>query len=129
MYVWLAVYRDGTSLLGYENDQYVCSTRIEREKLEKIILYGHDRLTPIVTQFYSPGQRVIYRRRIELKAGRQTVCHLLGWQKTVNGESIQHITYAFEDGRLWNSGKFNSEVPWMEATVPIPADAVEVGAG
>jgi hypothetical protein len=52
----------------------------------------------LVRIHFDDGKRLIYRRRVEVRPGdKVTICHLAGWQQTVNGENVQSIACIFEE--------------------------------
>ena len=128
-FTWVAVHKDGT--LCHQFDPTTGAERssehIDRKQLATMVLYGHDN-QPILTQHFESGHRLIYRRRVEQEPGGiPIVCHLLGWQKTVGTENVQHIAYVFEaDGRIVVGGNWRNEHRWFYAPQLVPAEGIEV---
>jgi hypothetical protein len=82
----------------------------------------------VLTQLLEPGQRFIYRRRVAVNSsGAQIVCHLVGWQRTLHGTNIQHISYVFENGEITNGSKFQGKGGWMAEIQEVPEDSHVVG--
>ena len=113
-YHWIARYNDGTFLRQIESsvakNSYV---DINRNKLSAFEMWeGSNRLLII---HFSPGQRLIWRRRVEMSAaGIVEVCHLIGKQETIGGKNYQGIVGLFEsDGRIEVTGKFEEGHPWF----------------
>lgn len=68
---------------------------IDRERLTAFSLVRDGGI--LIRLHLDKGQRLIYRRRVEMRPGdKMTVCYLIGWQKTVGGENIQSIACIFE---------------------------------
>ena len=127
---WIAVYRDGTSLASDDAP----SEQIDRGQVVRLALVDAARGYQIVVQHLEPGWRLIYRRRTELRAGQPSlVAHLLGWQQTVAGRNVQHVSVVFEDdGGGWhveNIGRWREDHPWFYPIAPVPADSNPVGGG
>jgi hypothetical protein len=124
-YTWKATYKDGTLVPQFtvdgEERSYI--NHLDWDKIESFSLFDGEK--PILTLHLEEGQRLIYRRRVELSPGigNTGVCHLLGWQKNVNGENIQSIAYVFEDGRIELAGRFRKDHPWFYAPTIIDKEA------
>jgi hypothetical protein len=75
-----------------------------------------------------PGQRLIFRRRIEQPSGGPAiVCYLAGWQQTIHGQNVQSIAYVFEEGsRIEWAGKFREGHAWFYAVDPVPCEIEEL---
>ena len=94
------------STFGYED--------IDRERLSAFALErgGED---IIVLHLDDKDKRLIWRKRVfKTIAGTKNIVHLLGWQKTVNGENVQSIAYIFEDGKIHFAGKFRKNHPILD---------------
>lgn len=91
---WVASYKDGSDLQQYNADGSENSYHhINRNNLDSFALYNGDR--PIVRyHFDQPGLRLICRRRVYKTTGAESdlAFYLVGWQKTVGGESLQSIS-------------------------------------
>ena len=109
-WTWVAESADGTTVAEMDGDGYdmhgmadVDVTRVVRFHL--VPCQPGFLPAPTVELDLARGQRVIFtrRRRLTLDLGtgattdRRTV-HLLGYQETVNGTNVKHLTYWFEDG-------------------------------
>ena len=121
---WLATYTDGTTLGQYNGDGVEYSSEhIDRSKLASFALIGEagDKFL----QFHlEPGQRLIYRRRIEQSVGGSpTICYLAGWQQTIHGQNVQSIWYVFDEGaRLESAGRFDETHPWFYPIDLVPCE-------
>lgn len=113
-YYWRAKYEDGTSLSqadpsGIRNGY----ADIDRDRLSAFEIWeGTIRILYIR---FRRGQRLIWRRRVEMTQGGATeVCHLIGKQETIGGKNYQGIIGLFEsDGRVEATGKFEENHPWF----------------
>lgn len=45
--------------------------------------------------------------------GMTGACHLVGWRRNINGETIQSIAYVFENGQIEMAGRFDEKHPWF----------------
>lgn len=128
-FTWAALYSDGEIFPQYEHSSGVerSSERVDRSRLRSFMLYGHQGEL-ILTQHYDPGQRMIYRRRTEVdSSGGVVVCHLVGWQRTVGDQNVQHVAYVFEaDSRIVLGGKWRDGHRWFYEPRPVPAEEAEV---
>lgn len=128
-FTWAAVYQDGEIFHQFnpEDGSERSSERIDRKRLSSLVLYGHDAKVLFV-QNLDPGHRLIYRRRMEAMPGDEVLTvHLIGWQKTVGGENVQHITYAYEkDNRIIMAGRWQDDHRWHYPIVPVPVEDIEV---
>lgn len=126
---WTAIYNDGELL--HQIDRITgaeySSESIDRKRLSSLVLSGNDGL-PILVQHFESGQRMIYRRRIEQTLdGSKAVCHLIGWQMTVDGRNIQHVTLVPEDGsKIVMGGKWREDHRWLYPIQAVKADEIEV---
>lgn len=115
---WRAEYKDGTVVEQYNagrTPNEISSEALDRKQVKSFSLMMRSLDNhPLFTLHLEEGQRFIYRRRTAMKSdGTKEVCHLLGWQKTVNSENVQSIAYVFEDGRIELGGKFKEGHPWF----------------
>ncbi len=155
---WVAYYDDGTHLRQYKDDgsenKYA---DIDRSKLASFALYDGGAIvnrddylklrndvaiTPgadpgvyelatrkLLHLHLEPGQRLIYRRRVEQTVGGPaTVCYMIGWQQTIIGENIQSIAYVFENGTIELAGKWREDHPWFYSVQAVPSEEVDVQA-
>ncbi|MCP6727657.1 MAG: hypothetical protein KJI69_06625 [Patescibacteria group bacterium] len=107
---WKAIYSDGKTLNQYNEDKSVNKyTDIDRNILEFFEIYRENKL--ILRIHLGNDKRLIYRRRITMGfSGKiKVVVYLVGWQKTVNGENVQSISYIFEDGHIEMAGAWNEK--------------------
>lgn len=114
-HTWLATYKDGT-VFDSNRDHDLSVDRLDRKQLERFELVDGAG-NSIARLHLDPGQRLIYRIRTQMGqgTGKKFVCHLLGWQQTVNGKSVQSILYIFEDGRIEMAGRFREDHPLFYA--------------
>jgi hypothetical protein len=98
---WTAVYKDGSCLEQYNDsgkeNRYV---DIDRASLVKFLLSDGPNVKFVLN--LGPGQRLVYRRRVAMNLGSVVtrVVHIIGWQQTVHGKSVQSINFVFEDTGL-----------------------------
>lgn len=139
---WVAYYDDGTHLRQYDDagreNKYA---DIGRDRLASFALYDGgipldgriETLAEVKYQkatrkvfhvHFEPGQRLIYRRRVERTQGSEvpTVCHMIGWQQNVSGQNIQSIAYVFEDGTVELAGRWREDHPWFYSVQPVPSE-------
>lgn len=124
---WLATYTDGTTLGQYNGTgaEY-SSERIDRSKLASFALIAEDG-SKLLHIHFEPGQRLIFRRRVEQSVGGSPlVCHLVGWQQTIHGQNVQSIAYVFEEGaRIEIAGRFQEGHRWFYPVEPVPCELEE----
>ena len=83
---------------------------IDRKELSAFALEKDEK--EIVKLHLDEGQRLIWRKRGYIfPGGGNCEIHLLGWQKTINGENVQSIAYVFEDGHIEMAGQFREDHP------------------
>ena len=115
---WRAIYRDGTVVEQYDEKRdpiEVSSEVLDRKKVMTFfIIQGQ---VPVFTLHLDEGQNLIYRRRISVTEYKAKICHLVGWQQTVQVETVQSIAYVFEDGRIEMAGRFREDHPWFYSIV------------
>lgn len=126
---WMAEYTDNTVFHQFDPFTGVerSSEEIDRSRLSLIDLVD-EQGKAILTQFYKPGMRVLYRHRVEQTAGgAKKVVYLLGWQR---GDSM-HVSMVEELGpgqyRITNTAEWLPNHPWLYAVQAVPADLLEVG--
>lgn len=123
---WLATYTDGTTLGQYNDSGEVSSEQIDRSRLATFALISED-ASRILQLHLEPGQRLIYRRRVEQSVGGSPVtCYLFGWQQTIHGQNVQSIWYVFDEGaRIELAGRFQEGHPWFYPVQLVPCEAEE----
>jgi len=101
---WKARYNDASEINQYNEDGSENSyDNLDRDKLSSFVLYNGDK--KVLDLHLDEDQRLIYRRRVEMRTGEdQVVCYLVGWQQKVGNKNIQSIAYIFEDGRIELAG-------------------------
>lgn len=113
-YHWIARYNDGTFLPQINSSGTRNSYQdINRDKLIAFEMWKD--ATRVLLIRFAPGQRLIWRRRVEMSpTGVAEVCHLIGKQETVNGKNYQGIMGLFEsDGRIEVADRFEEGHPWF----------------
>lgn len=121
---WIATYTDGTTLGQYNDSGEVSSEQIDRSKLSSFALLSEDG-SKILQLHLEPGQRLIFRRRIEQAVGDSspTICYLFGWQQTICGQNVQSIFYVFDEGqRIEMAGRFQEGHPWFYPVQLVPCE-------
>lgn len=113
MFHWMARYKNGDVIMQYNSDGLqVSSDSLDRDQLSRFILLNDNE--PIVTLILGEGQKLVYRRRVELVEGQgETVCHLIGWRKKIGEEIIQSMIFVFEDGRIEVMSNFQEDHRWF----------------
>jgi hypothetical protein len=120
---WVALYSDGSGLCQYNGDgsenKYA---DIDRARLTNFALFTDDH-RKVVEIHLEPGQRLIYRRRVEHPPGKpKIVVYMVGWQQTIAGQNVQSIAYVFPDGRIEIAGQFREDHRWFYAIEPVPCE-------
>ncbi len=121
---WVAYYNDGTHLCQYDDDgtenKYA---DIDRSKLDSFALYDRPATRKLFHLHIEPGQRLIYRRRVEkIVGGPEQVCYMIGWQQTVGEQNIQSIAYVFEDGTIELAGRWRDDHSWFYSIQTVPSE-------
>ena len=114
MYKWVTVMKDGSLVEQYNVDRTpreISSESIDYKNVDTFILFNDEQI--ILALHLDEGQRLIYRRRVEIKPEGTIICHLIGWQMTVNGQNVQSIAYCFENGMIELAGKFREGHDWF----------------
>lgn len=123
MYVWEAVYEDGTTLPEVGRDGVsgevvkhgfaeVDLARCSAFVLHSVVPECRDILVKIDA---ASGQRPIFFRRYQAEYDFETgetrrlePIHCIGWQRTVHGVNVSHYTFIFPDGSLLLSDEHNA---------------------
>jgi hypothetical protein len=107
MWKWRAVYTDGKYLDAKDAEKGYAD--IDRTRLASFCLLKED--TVVFQLSLQPGQRLIWRKRTVITPGAgEQVWHLVGWQKTIQGENIQCISYIKEeDGYVLMAGEWQGD--------------------
>jgi hypothetical protein len=112
MFHWIARYKDGAIIKQLDGDKHISSDDIDRNKLSEFILM--DDSDPIIHLHISEGQKLIYRRRIEITEGiGEIACHLVGWRKKIGEKILQSILFIFEDGHVEMMSDFQEDSRWF----------------
>lgn len=92
---WVAQYEDELFPQYNEDGTENKYADIDRERLTAFSLVRESGI--LIRLHLDKGQRLIYRRRVEVRPGdKTTVCYLVGWQKTIGNENVQSIACIFE---------------------------------
>ena len=125
---WVAKYSDGSVVHQYADGvERSYDTLPDRDRITAFAVYDQETRKSILTLHLDPGQKLIYRRRVEMKSDRTVpveVCYLVGWRRTISGECVQSIAYIFEtSGRIELAGRFDESHPWFYSPVLRPFEA------
>jgi len=120
---WVAQYNDGSELSQYNADgsenKYA---NIDRERLLTFGLFDNSGDLKLAIHL-DPGQRLIYRRRVEHRTGHQPITvYMAGWQQTIAGQNVQSIQYLFPDGSIHSAGAWREDHAWFYSIVPVPGE-------
>lgn len=120
---WIARYNDGEILPQYNEDgsenKYA---DIDRGRLTEFALVDNSN-EPVFALHLDPGQRLIYRRRVEMRTGvGEFTVYLVGWQMTVGGQNIQSIAYISEDKQIHMAGAWRDDHPWFYSIQTVPCE-------
>lgn len=108
---WTAYYSDGGSLQQFDSGGEHGYAEIDRSRLCAFALRDFcGRL--VICLHLDPGQRLIYRKRHEQRAGSERVTvYMVGWQQTIGGQNIQAVCYIFPDGAVHMAGRWREDHP------------------
>ncbi len=124
--MWHAMYTDGGMLSQYDGTTEYASETIDRTRLKAIILTTRDGRT-LITKYFKPGQKLIYRARNALRPGQRQIdrIHIIGCEE--NG--ISHVIFAHESDFTINIGDFtnNQDTPWYYPVSRLPHDEILIG--
>jgi hypothetical protein len=116
MFYWRATYDNGETI---EKGKY---EDIDRERLRFFELLDEDGNVRVKVKL-EKGQRLIWRKRVELTPGEgEKVVHLVGKQETVEEKNVQGLCLLYEDGTMEFFEKFNKEHPWLRPVVLLPEE-------
>lgn len=122
-FCWRAVYYDGSTIDQYDSEGKAIVRGyedIDRERLMAFEIREMGMLQRLIHRVYLGGdKRLIWRRRVFMKmGGQQTVIHLVGWQKTVEGRNVQAITFVFPDGHTELIDRWHETHPIFHSVTP-----------
>lgn len=129
-----ALYSNGAALELWTHQGY-SSEDIDRSRLESVIIFG-TRGNPILVQRFEPGQRLILRRRTKHRNGIDpatgepwinTTVILLGWQRQIGKEKIQHISVIFDDEHIENISNYQEDHDWFYPIQEVSIDSKIIG--
>lgn len=110
-YTWKAEYTDGSSLEQSGN----AYQDIDQSRLRVFLLMEGE--TPKLRIEFEPGERLVWRRRVEHAPGVGPVrtCHILGKRVPVaDGLEVSSVACIFEDtGELLTADGFDDNHPWL----------------
>lgn len=114
-YTWTAFYRDGGLRRQARGDRLDLGP-----DLAGLQLTDHEGRR-LVEQSLEPGQRALYAVLPHTPlSGRP--CHVLGWERPLarggRTETVRHLCYASEDGRIVMAGRVDTALPWFAAQRP-----------
>lgn len=123
---WFVTYKDGTTISSEE----ITSEEIDRPNLHKFMLVDLKDGRALVTQRFSPGQKLIYRARTAMRnQGVLDRIHILGWEK----DDTRHVAFVFESDMSVEMGDFidpntehSEDSPWFYPIERHDYDEVEV---
>lgn len=121
---WVAHYSDGARLTQYDGAVERQYGDIDRARLVAFSLERDG--APVLTVHLTPGQRLIYRRRVFLRPGADgpVVFHLVGWQRTVLGVNVQSIqVYSEATGEIHSIGAWREDHPVFRSVELVPEEA------
>lgn len=126
--VWGAVYSNGEVMYQFGPYGENSTEKIDRRRLKSIRLFDETTGRLILEQVYSPGQKVLFRRRVVHRpSGESETGYILGW---ISGDG-QHFSLVREASpakyQVLNFCEFCESDPWIYSVKPVPADLVEVG--
>jgi hypothetical protein len=118
-FTWRAYYRDGRIVKQHQDGKELSYENLERDQVIGFALFEQQTEQQIFKLHLDPDQKLIYRRRTWMRVGERTeVCHLVGWRRNINGESVQAISYVFQsDGRIEMAGRFRENHPVFDSPV------------
>jgi len=116
---WAVKYDDDTVVDQFKDGKELSYDNLkDRERISSFALWDFETRKPVLTLHLDPGQRLIYRRRCWQHPGDDKpyqVVYLVGWRRTIGGESVQSIAYVFEDGRVELAGRFRDDHPLFDS--------------
>lgn len=129
-YTWEAIYNDGTTLPQYnEKGEKNGYENIDKSKLKAFAInYPDPEDNKKKKLFYrlhlEPGQKLVYVRRgfIDFSTSSKQVTDkryflMVGWQKNINGENIQSISYIYDDGHIEHAGVWAGGEPTPKSII------------
>jgi hypothetical protein len=121
VYSWFALLRDGQTVQQFENGKEQSSEVLYGKDLSYFALLSNGQ--PVHIQYIDPGYRLIYRRRVQKKPEcPDLVCHLVGLTKQIGEETVQHVSFVFENGPTHCIGQYQSNHPWFYPVIPVPRE-------
>lgn len=110
--VWIATYKDGSTICEYDIDgRHISAEQIDRQKIREFKLVDAKGRT-VISQDIHPGQCFFYRRRTALQTGRDVieVMHMFGWRyliKDNESKYIENMCVLFESDMHVELGAFD----------------------
>lgn len=128
---WLAIFKDGSNLGQYHNDQEQSSEQIPRDGLCKFCLLKNNNRVAFVRELL-PGWRFFYRRRTAMEQGGPIqVIHIVGWQIPTSDDWLTQMAFIYEEDLRVIIGDVavgkpepicGSSFPWRHPVEFVPAD-------
>lgn len=129
--MWVAEYTDGRRLYQIDpvTGQEVSSDQVDRSVLKRMSVVGSNNPNgcEITALDYEPGDKMLFRRRVEHKAsGEVVVGYLLG--RVCRGTTTIHLIKPSELGGYYvqSADGFMRDHPWLYPIQPVPADDLVV---
>lgn len=110
--VWIATYKDGTTICEYDKEgKNISAEQIDRKRLREFKLIDAKGRT-VISQDIHPGQCFFYRRRTALQTGRDVIeiMHMFGWRYLIDKENskyLEHMCVLFESDMHVEMGAFD----------------------
>ncbi len=119
-FYWRAVYYEGSMAEQYDaqGDKVIRGYEdIDRQRLMAFEI--REKITKALVHrvYMGPDKRLIWRMRHDRSSkdnfAGDTIVHLVGWQKTVEGHNVQAITCVFPDGHTELIDRWHEQHPWF----------------
>ncbi len=114
LWMWEAIYNDGTTLPEVEGETLHFFSHIDQSKLIAFILRP---LIPGYPQFavkLDGDKRLVFVRRriipLNQPDSQRETWHILGWQRTVGETNVQFLTYVHEGGDSFTTDDPNTKL-------------------
>lgn len=128
MLIWTAVYKDGTYLPQYnEDDSENKYGNINRDILERFILVDRETDKVKFALNLDPSKKLIFRRRtaISMQSKVTEIAYIIGWQESVRGKAVQNINFYFEStGHIEMIDGFKEDHRWFYPVRFLPEEEI-----
>lgn len=116
-YSFRAHYNDGSY---QERGNYA---DIDRDRLVAFELFDINTDNTALKMVFLPGQKLIWRKRHELKStGEEKIVHLIGKQENRGGKNYQSLALLFDDGHTEFFDKFDPRHPFLREVQLLPGE-------